>query len=102
MDADRRSRAAERTALGWQRSGLSLGVIGALLLLHAVHEDEPWGIVAGFAVGAGAAFVAMAGRRLYRRRLVEPRGPAGGPLLGLVVITLFAAVVAAAEIVGGA
>jgi O-antigen/teichoic acid export membrane protein len=101
MGADRPSRAVERTALGWQRSGLSLAVIAALLLLHAVHEDEPWGIVAGFAVSAGAALVAMAGRRLYRRRLVDPRGPAARPLRGLVVITLLAAVLAAAEIVGG-
>jgi uncharacterized membrane protein YidH (DUF202 family) len=102
MDADRRSRAAERTALGWQRSGLSLGVIAALLLLHAVHEDEPWGIVAAFAVGAGAALVGMAGRRLYRRRVAEPQGPATRPLLALVVVTLAAAVLAAAEMVGGA
>jgi Domain of unknown function (DUF202) len=101
MDADRRSRAVDRTALGWQRSGLSLGVIAALLLLHAVHEDEPWGIVAAFVVGAGAVCVAMAGRRLYRLRLARPRGPAARPLLGLVVVTLAAAVLAAAEIVGG-
>ena len=101
MDADLRSRAAERTALGWQRSGLSLLVIAALLLLHAVHEDEPWGVAAGFVVGAGAVSVAMEGRRLYRRRRADPRGPATRPLLALVVVSLAAAVLAAAEIVGG-
>jgi Domain of unknown function (DUF202) len=101
MRADELSRAVERTALGWQRSGLSLSVIAALLLLHAVHEREPWGVVAAFAVGAGAVFVAMAGRRLYRRRLIDPHRPAVRPLLGLVAVSLAAAVLAAAEIVGG-
>ena len=100
MDADRRSRAVDRTALGWQRSGLSLGVIAALLLGHAVHRDETWGIAAAFVVGAGATAVAMAGRRLYQLRLAGRRAPAARPLLGLVVVTLAAAVLAAAELVG--
>ena len=101
MPADPRSRAVERTALGWQRSSLSLVVVAALLLLHAVHRGVTWGIVAGFAVGAGAGWVGVAGRRLYRRRLDDPLDPAARPLLGLVVVTLAAAVLAAAELLGG-
>jgi uncharacterized membrane protein YidH (DUF202 family) len=99
--ADRRSRALDRTALGWQRSGLSLAVIAALLLLHGVHRGESWAVVAACVVGAGAVWTAMAGRKLYQRRLAEPLGgPAGRPLFGLVVVTLGAAALAAAELLG--
>jgi uncharacterized membrane protein YidH (DUF202 family) len=101
MDADRRSRAVDRTALGWQRSSLSLAVVAALLLVHAVHRDETWGIAAAFVVGAGAGWVALAGRRLYHRRLEDRRGPAARPLRGLAVVTLAAAALAAAELIGG-
>jgi uncharacterized membrane protein YidH (DUF202 family) len=95
-----RSLARERTALGWQRSSLSLAVISGLLLVHAVHRDEPLGVVGAVLVALGAAHVAMAGSRLYRRRLAVPATPAPGPLLGLVAVTLGAAAVAAAELLG--
>lgn len=93
--------ANERTALGWQRSSLSLAVIAALLLGHAVQRGEPAEVVAAVLVGAGAAWVGTAGRRLYRRRAEGTRGPATRALLGIVLVTLFAAAVAVAELLGG-
>jgi uncharacterized membrane protein YidH (DUF202 family) len=101
MHPEGQSLATERTALGWQRSSLSLAVIAALLLVHAVHRDEPLGVVAAFAVAAGAGWAGAAGSRLYHRRMAGMRGPAAGPLLALVAVTLAAAVVAAAEVIGG-
>lgn len=91
----------ERTALGWQRSSLSLAAIAGLLLVHAVHRDQPLGVVGAIAVAVGAGLVTASGSRLYHRRLDGPPRAAARPLLGLVVVTLGAAVVAAAELIGG-
>jgi uncharacterized membrane protein YidH (DUF202 family) len=94
--------ANERTALGWQRSSLSLAVIAALLLGHAVHSGEPLGAVGAVLVGCGAASVAAVGRRLYRARRRQTQGPAVRPLLWLMAVTVLAAAVAVGEVVGGA
>jgi uncharacterized membrane protein YidH (DUF202 family) len=93
--------ANERTALGWQRSSLTLAVIAAVLLGHAVHEREPGGVFAAAAVGAGAAWVGRLGRRLYRRRAVSVQEPAAGPLRTITLVTLLAAAIAAALVVMG-
>jgi uncharacterized membrane protein YidH (DUF202 family) len=94
--------ANERTALGWQRSGLSLAVVAALLLGHAVRRGEPLGAVAAVLVGCGALSVGALGRRLYRARRRAPQGPAVRPLLWLMAVTVFAAAVAVGELLGGA
>ena len=101
MRAERRSLANERTALGWQRSGMSLAVIAALLLGQAVHRDEPLGAAAAVAVGAAAAWAAGWGRRLYRRRADAVQGPAEHPVRTLAAVTVAAAALAAAVLVGG-
>jgi uncharacterized membrane protein YidH (DUF202 family) len=93
--------ANERTALGWQRSALALGVIAAVLLGNAVDRGEPGAAAAALLVGVGAACVGALGRRLYRQRAGAPRGPASGPLLVVSLVTLLAALVAAAVVIGG-
>lgn len=100
MPAERSSLALERTALGWQRSSLSLAVISALLLGHAVHRHETLGIVGSAIVAAGAGLVALSGSRLaHRRTLTRPRS-APGTLMGMMAVTVGAAIVAAAELLG--
>jgi uncharacterized membrane protein YidH (DUF202 family) len=94
--------ANERTALGWQRSSLSLALIAAILLGHAVHEGEPGGVAAAAALGAGAGWIAHLGRRLYRRRREAVQDPAVGPLAVMTAVTLIAAAVAAALVLLGA
>jgi uncharacterized membrane protein YidH (DUF202 family) len=101
MRPERPSLALERTALGWQRSSLSLAAISALLLIHAVHRDQPLGVAGAILVAVGAGLVARGGGRLYHRRLAAPPRAAVRPLLGLVAVTLGAAAVAAAELLGG-
>jgi uncharacterized membrane protein YidH (DUF202 family) len=96
----RPSLANERTALGWQRSSLSLAVIAVLLLTHAVHRGEPLGVGAAALVACGSAWAALAGRRLYARRRRAPGGPAGRPLLVLAAVTVGAAALAVAELAG--
>jgi len=93
--------ANERTALGWQRSGLGLAVIAAILLGHAVREHQPGGVVAAAAIGAGALWVGWIGRRLYRRRAESVQEPAAGPLLAITAVTLLAAALAAVLVVVG-
>jgi uncharacterized membrane protein YidH (DUF202 family) len=94
--------ANERTALGWQRSALSLAVIAALLLGHAVDRGKLVTMAASIVVLLGAAWVGALGRRLYRSRRTAVQGPASGPLRGVAAVTVLAAVVALAEIIGSA
>jgi uncharacterized membrane protein YidH (DUF202 family) len=94
--------ANERTALGWQRSSLSLAVIATILLAHAVHEHQPGGVAAAAVIGAGGAWVARIGRRLYRRRVAARQDPATGPLLAITAVTLLAAAIAAGLVLVGA
>jgi uncharacterized membrane protein YidH (DUF202 family) len=93
--------ANERTALGWQRSGLSLAVIAAILLGHAVHEHQPGGVVAAAVIAAGALWVGRIGRRLYRQRRDSVQDPAAGPLLAITAVTLLAAALAAVLVLAG-
>jgi hypothetical protein len=107
MPAERRGLAPERTALGWQRSALSLALIAALVALHSLDRGEPFGVAAAGLPAAGAAWVQIAGRRLYRRRTAGDARDAGGgvaahgPLRGLMALTCGAALLAAAVVVGG-
>jgi uncharacterized membrane protein YidH (DUF202 family) len=93
--------ANERTALGWQRTSLSLAVIAAILLGHAVHEHQPGGVVAAAVIGAGALWVGRIGRRLYRQRAESVQDPAAGPLLAITAVTLLAAALAAVLVLVG-
>jgi uncharacterized membrane protein YidH (DUF202 family) len=101
MAADRRSLAAERTALGWQRSALSLVVITALIVIHAVHAGEPLAIAAAALPALGAAWVALEGRRLYARRAAGDAGMAERSVRRLAAITLAVTLVVAVVVVGG-
>jgi uncharacterized membrane protein YidH (DUF202 family) len=93
--------ANERTALGWQRSSLSLGVIATILLGHAVHVHEPAGIGAAVIVGGCALWVGRLGRRLYRSRVTAQQGPAARELRAVTLVTLLAAALAAAVVLAG-
>ncbi len=93
--------ANERTALGWQRSSLSLAAIAALLLVHAVDRGEPAGVAAAVLVGLGAGWMGAVGRRLYRGRTEARQGPATRALLGVLLVTLLAAATAVGELLGG-
>ncbi|MEA2283402.1 MAG: hypothetical protein QOK21_4009 [Solirubrobacteraceae bacterium] len=93
--------ANERTALDWQRSSLSLGVIAAILLGHAVHEHQPGSVVVAAVLGAGGVWVGHLGRRLYQRRAARPQDPAVGPLATITAVTLLAALLAAVLVLVG-
>ena len=59
--------AAERTALAWQRSALSLAAVAALTLrLAERHGPVAPGLVTGAAALAAAVAIAVYGRRRYR------------------------------------
>ena len=59
--------AAERTALAWQRSALSLAAVGALALrLAERHGPVAPGLATGAVALAAAAAIAVYGRRRYR------------------------------------
>ena len=72
----RKGYAAERTALAWQRSALSLAAVGALALRIAErHEPVAPGLVTGAVALVAAAAMATYGRRRYRE---GESGEAGG------------------------
>jgi uncharacterized membrane protein YidH (DUF202 family) len=93
--------ANERTALGWQRSSLSLALIAAILLGHAVRAGHPGGVAAAAVIAVGAGWIGHLGRRLYRRRREAVQDPAVGPLGVMTVVTLIAAAVAAGIVLVG-
>jgi uncharacterized membrane protein YidH (DUF202 family) len=80
---------AERTALAWQRSALSLAVLAGLFL-HA-------GRLLGIAVGALLVAAAAMAYASSRSPAVRPRR-----LRALAVVTVLAAVAAALTVTGGA
>jgi uncharacterized membrane protein YidH (DUF202 family) len=95
------SLANERTALGWQRSGLSMTVIGALLLGHAIDRGEILGVLAAAGAVVGAAWTTINGRRLYVRRVAGDRHAAPRALRTLTLISAGAAIVSAAAVLLG-
>lgn len=101
MSAERGSLANERTALGWQRSGLSLAAIAALLLGHALAHGRPEGVVAGALAGVAAIWSTVRGRHLYLRRARGERSVAPRSLRTLALASAGAAVLAAIVVVEG-
>jgi uncharacterized membrane protein YidH (DUF202 family) len=101
MPPERGSLAAERTALGWQRSALSLVVIATLIVVHAVHAGEPLAIAAAIVPAFGAAWVTLEGRRLYARREAGDRAMAEHSARRLAAITLAVAALVAVVVLGG-
>lgn len=102
MPADAPTFPNERTALGWQRSALSLAVIALVILLHGLYRGEPATVAAGALPAAAAIWTQLRGRRLYARRT------AGGPALArdsvhtLALVTASVALLAAGIVAGGA
>lgn len=81
----------ERTALAWDRTGLSLLVVGALLLRSG---GPPYGDVVhlpGYVGLSAGAILLWAGGRRYRRREVRLREGTSMVQPGLVVLTAIAA-----------
>ena len=87
-----RSVALERTALGWQRSGLSLGALAGLVLAAGVRSNAWLGIAGAAALGLTAAATVVRGRVLYARRAGEVRPDVPG-LRALTAATVGSAVV---------
>jgi hypothetical protein len=100
MSSERRSGADERTALSWERSGLALAIVAALLV--SASYRGPWlGIPAAALLGVAAVTFATRGRQLAHRRAsdavpVRPEWSAAG---ALTAVTLLAVVLAAALLV---
>lgn len=90
---------AERTALAWNRTGLSLAVVGAL----ALRAGQRGGLLAlgeGLAalLWACAAGAWLYGSSLYRRRTVAEDPPLAERERALGLLTLATVVVAAAAL----
>src|SRR3954453_22039043 len=92
----------ERTALGWQRSALSLVAIALVIVLHGVRRGEPALVAAGALPAAAAAWGQLRGRQLYARR--SARGPAlaRDSVRTLALITAGVALLAIGIVAGGA
>jgi hypothetical protein len=99
MRPEHGSLAVERTALGWQRAGVSLAAIAALVVAQALHVDEPLGAIAAVVPAAGSAWALLRGRGLYGRRAGGERGAAQESLRVLVAITLAVAIVSGGLVV---
>jgi uncharacterized membrane protein YidH (DUF202 family) len=102
MPADRPTLANERTALGWQRSALSLVVIAVLMIGHALHRDVAIGVAAGLVPAIAAAWAQRRGRSLYALRDAGQAPWAGDSLRMLSIITAVVALLAAGAVAGGA
>jgi hypothetical protein len=94
--------AAARTALGWQRSALTLAVIAALALSAAVRQGSTVAAAVASALLAAAAVVEVRGRRLYRARTHGAPPLAPGTIRMLTAVTAVAVLVAAGVTVSGA
>jgi putative membrane protein len=101
MPSERTSLSAERTALAWQRSGLSLAVIAGLIAVHALHRSEPLGLLAAAVPAVGAAWALVRGRRLYADRAAGDRGAAPRSLRALTAVSLGVALLVVAVVAGG-
>jgi hypothetical protein len=82
----------ERTALAWDRTGLAMLVVGALVLRGGGPPyDDVLHVPAYLAMGAGAILLWAGGRR-YDRREVDLRAGRSVVRPGLIALTGFAAV----------
>jgi len=96
-----RAFATERTALGWQRSALTLAVIGGLALSSAVRQGSVVASALGAALLAAAGAIELRGRRLYRARRRGAPPLARGSVRTLTAFSLAAVAVAVAVTVSG-
>jgi uncharacterized membrane protein YidH (DUF202 family) len=102
MPPERGGLSRERTALGWQRSALSLAAIAAILCVVALHRGEPLAAVAAIVPAAAAVAVRLRGDALYAQRTRGDAREAPGSLLALALATVAVALVAAVVVAGGA
>jgi uncharacterized membrane protein YidH (DUF202 family) len=82
----------ERTALAWDRTGLSFLVVGTLTIRHSGMAPETLPSVAGYLAMAVGALLLWAGTRRYRRREAELRQGASPVRPRLVRLTGVAAI----------
>lgn len=80
--------AAERTALAWERNGIGLVTVGALLVHESRDRSGAAHVVLGVTVMAlGAALSVVLAPARYRRIMADVRAgraPSPGPLVPLV------------------
>jgi uncharacterized membrane protein YidH (DUF202 family) len=96
----------ERTALAWERTAISLMVVGLLLTRYASRESQPVMAIAGLATTvAGGVVLAWAG--LHYADLHGPINeghsvvhPAAARLVGVVTVTFSGVTLAFALLVG--
>lgn len=101
MSSERPGLANERTALGWQRSALSLAAIAGLLLGRALAHGRAAGVVSAALGIAAAAWATLRGRRLYARRAAGGRAEAPRSLRALALCSAGAAVLAIVVLLEG-
>jgi uncharacterized membrane protein YidH (DUF202 family) len=95
--ADDPGLARERTALSWQRTAIAFAGVAGLMLLRAFSGTAPWVLALAAAVPlAAAAGAARHGRAAYAQRLSGIVAPARGPLRAVALVTVVAALAAAA------
>ena len=82
----------ERTALAWDRTGLSFLVVGTLTIRHTGMAPETLPAVVGYLAMAVGALLLAAGSRRYRRREVALRHGASPVRPRLVRLTGLAAI----------
>jgi uncharacterized membrane protein YidH (DUF202 family) len=102
MPAEVHAFANERTALGWQRSALSLAAIAAVVVLHGLHRAEPLVVAAGALPTVASVWVLLHGRRLYAGRAAHGPALARKSVRMLALITAGVALLAAGIVAGGA
>jgi uncharacterized membrane protein YidH (DUF202 family) len=102
MPAEAPSFPNERTALGWQRSALSLVAIALVIVVHGVHRGETAVVAAGALPAAAAAWAHVRGRQLYARRTARGPALARGSVRTLALLTAGVALLAAGIVAGGA
>jgi putative membrane protein len=89
---------AERTSLAWERTGL--GVVGVAALLAHVGFTAAWAVTLVLGIG----LLVLASVRLRRITAGIARhevAPARGPVLGLTLVLLVVAALAAATVLRG-
>ncbi|TQN37651.1 putative membrane protein [Blastococcus colisei] len=90
----------ERTALAWQRTGLGVLAVAALIAHGAVRESRPAALIAaGIAALLGLGVLGGLGPLRYRRLVAGPRTAVPGLVRTATGATVLVAVVAAVVVV---